>query len=151
RAGDRPAHARSRARRPVACHRRRGRQDLVARTREADQHGQRVTHHRIWTDLMSDSRPQISQKTFRIGVVGTGSMGRNHARIFGGLEDASLSAVFDERADVAREIAAQYRAQAVANLEEFTNAVDAATIATPTVTHFAIAKHLLEHGKHVLV
>lgn len=91
------------------------------------------------------------QSSLRVGVIGAGSMGKNHARIFGELPDCQFSAVLDERADVAREIAAKYNSHAVANLEEFTNSVDAATIATPTVTHFAIAKHLLEQGKHVLV
>jgi predicted dehydrogenase len=78
-------------------------------------------------------------------------MGRNHARIFGELPDAAFAAVLDERAEVAQEIAGKYKARAAANLEEFTAAVDAATVATPTVTHFAIARHLLERGKHVLV
>ena len=96
---------------------------------------------------MSESHLHYPQQPFRIGVVGTGSMGKNHARIFGELKDSHLSAILDERAEVAQEIAAKYQAKASANLDEFTESVDAATIATPTVTHFAIAKHLLEHGK----
>ena len=92
-----------------------------------------------------------SQTSFRVGVIGTGSMGKNHARIFGELEGSTLSAVLDERADVAGEIAAKYGARAVTSLDEFAECVDAATIATPTVTHFSIAKQLLERGKHVLV
>jgi len=100
---------------------------------------------------MTDSPVSNPKSPFRVGVVGAGSMGKNHARIFSGLEDAQLSAILDERPEVAQEIAAKYQAKAVANLDEFTAAVDAATIATPTVTHFAIARYLLEHGKHVLV
>ena len=78
-------------------------------------------------------------------------MGRNHARIFAELPDAQFTAVLDERAEVAGDIATKYGAQAVTTLEAFSEAIDAATIATPTVTHFAIAKQLLERGKHVLV
>jgi len=100
---------------------------------------------------MTDSPLHDPQQPFRVGVIGAGSMGKNHARIFGELPESQLTAVLDERTDVAREIAAKYHAQPSANLEEFTASVDAATVATPTVTHFAIAKHLLEHGKHVLV
>jgi predicted dehydrogenase len=100
---------------------------------------------------MSDITPLSSQASLRVGVIGTGSMGRNHARIFGELPESTLAAVLDERADVAGEIAAKYQARAVTTLDEFADAVDAATIATPTVTHFAIAKQLLERGKHVLV
>ena len=78
-------------------------------------------------------------------------MGRNHARIFGETPDVSFTAVLDERAEVASEIAAKHGARAVATLDEFIASVDAATIATPTVTHFALARTLLENGKHVLV
>jgi predicted dehydrogenase len=92
----------------------------------------------------------MNQK-IRVGVIGTGSMGKNHARIFGELPDVEFTSVLDQRADVAGEIAAKYGARPVTSLEEFTAAIDAATIATPTVTHFAIARQLLENGKHVLV
>ena len=100
---------------------------------------------------MSDITPLSSQAPLRVGVIGTGSMGRNHARIFGELPESTLTAVLDERADVAGEIAAKYQARAMTSLDEFADAVDAATIATPTVTHFSIARQLLERGKHVLV
>jgi predicted dehydrogenase len=100
---------------------------------------------------MTDSLLHYEQRPFRVGVIGAGSMGKNHARIFGELKDSYLAAVLDEREDVARDIAGQYHAKACADLDEFIHAVDAATVATPTVTHFAIAKRLLEAGKHVLV
>jgi len=78
-------------------------------------------------------------------------MGRNHARIFAGLPDVKFAAVLDTREDVAGEMAAKSGAKAAASMEEFVSLVDAATIATPTVTHFEIAKALLERGRHVLV
>ena len=89
--------------------------------------------------------------TIRVGVIGTGSMGKNHARIFGEMPRAQFTAVLDSRAETASQIASQYGAKPVTTIEEFADAVDAATIATPTVTHFEIAKALLERGKHVLV
>src|SRR5262245_24005703 len=87
----------------------------------------------------------------RLGVVGTGSMGKNHARIFGGMPGAKFAAVLDANAATASAMAAQYGRRAVAKLDEFIASVDAATVATPTSTHFEIAKALLERGKHVLV
>ena len=94
---------------------------------------------------------QTPSSHIRLGVVGTGSMGKNHARIFSEMPGAKFAAVLDENADTGRAIASQYGAQAVTTLEAFADAVDAATIATPTVTHFDIARALLERGKHVLV
>src|SRR5215207_1132278 len=90
-------------------------------------------------------------ESIRLGVIGTGSMGKNHARIFGEMPRAQFTAVLDSNVDTARQIAAQYGAKSAATLEEFCHTIDAATVATPTVTHFEFAKALLERGKHVLV
>jgi len=87
----------------------------------------------------------------RIGIAGLGHIGKNHARILSELPDCELTAVFDTNAEAAREIAQKYGARAVETLGEFAGAIDAATIATPTPTHFAIADYLLRAGKHLLV
>ena len=71
-------------------------------------------------------------------------MGKNHARIFSEMPGVAFTAVLDTREDVAREMAAKFGAEPVASLEKFSALVDAATVATPTVTHFEIAKKLLE-------
>ncbi len=90
-------------------------------------------------------------ESIRLGVIGTGSMGKNHARIFSEMPRAHFTAILDSRAETAAQIAGQYGAKPVTSLDEFAESVDAATVATPTVTHFEIAKALLERGKHVLV
>jgi predicted dehydrogenase len=87
----------------------------------------------------------------RFGIAGLGHIGKNHARILAELPDCELAAVFDTNAETAAEIAAKHGTRAVATLEEFSDAVDAATIATPTPTHYAIAEQLLKAGKHLLV
>ncbi len=88
-------------------------------------------------------------KTIRTGVVGVGHMGLNHARIYS--EISNLSAVFDANSATAASVAEKHRTRAAASLEDFAAHIDAATICTPTVTHFEIAKFLLERGKHLLV
>jgi len=87
----------------------------------------------------------------RIGIAGLGSIGKNHARILAELPDCDLAAVYDTNPETAREIAEKCGTRAVATLEECADAVDAATIATPTPTHYAIAEQLLKAGKHLLV
>jgi predicted dehydrogenase len=87
----------------------------------------------------------------RIGIAGIGHIGKNHARILAELPDCELAAIYDTNLDAARELASKLGSRAVATLEEFTEFVEAATIATPTPTHFAIAEHLLKAGKHLLV
>lgn len=89
----------------------------------------------------------------RVGVVGTGHIGKFHARVYSELAASGVqfAAVYDTDPAAARAVAEQYGARAAASLEEFATLVDAATIATPTPTHFPLAKELLELGKHLLV
>jgi predicted dehydrogenase len=87
----------------------------------------------------------------RVGVIGTGSIGANHARVLSELAEANFTAIYDVRPATAQELALRFGAKAAPSLGEFIALVDAATIATPTSTHFEIAKNLLERGKHVLV
>jgi predicted dehydrogenase len=87
----------------------------------------------------------------RTGVVGVGHMGTSHARVYSELETCSLSAVYDRDRAVAERVARKYRTYAAHSLEEFARLVDAATICTPTVTHYEIGAFLLEHGKHLLI
>ena len=87
----------------------------------------------------------------RTGVVGVGHMGAHHARAYSALPDSNFSAVFDTDSDRAAAIARKHGAQAYGSLAEFAAAVDAATVCTPTVTHFDVARTLLQNGVHVLV
>lgn len=87
----------------------------------------------------------------KVGIVGLGHMGKFHARIYSEFPNAEFAAVYDHDRAAAGKIAAQYGVRAVSSLEEFADAVDAATVATPTPWHFEIAKALLERGKHVLI
>lgn len=89
--------------------------------------------------------------TIRTGVIGLGGIGKNHARIMAELEGVQFAAVLDADKAVAQDFAQRYRTRAAASLEEFTELVDAATIATPTPTHHGIARHLMERGRHVLI
>src|SRR5258708_38830040 len=90
-------------------------------------------------------------QSIRVGVVGVGSIGKNHARICAGIKEAKFAAIYDTNSDVARSIGRQYRVPVAASLDEFITLVDAATVAAPTTTHYEIGRRLLEAGKHVLI
>lgn len=87
----------------------------------------------------------------KLAVVGTGVMGRNHARA--ARELGILGAVFDLDGKAARDVAAQHGVRAHDSLDALARDgdVDAVVIATPTATHHPTAVRLLEAGKHVLV
>lgn len=87
----------------------------------------------------------------RVGVVGVGHIGKNHARLYGDLPSAKFTAVYDIDQPRARKITEKSHALAAHSIDEFAENVDAASIATPTSTHFEIAKQLLDRGKHLLI
>lgn len=90
-------------------------------------------------------------KTLRIGVAGVGAIGQNHARVLAELPQAELAAVFDADEARAREIAERYGARLTTDMESFIACIDAATVATPTVTHAELGCQLIAAGKHVLI
>ena len=90
-------------------------------------------------------------KNLRVGVVGVGHIGSNHARIYSELAKADLIAILDIDPARADEIGGKYKTKVAASLNELADMVDAASIATPTSAHFSIARDLLAQGKHLLI
>jgi predicted dehydrogenase len=87
----------------------------------------------------------------RVGVVGVGHIGKNHARLYAELPAAQFTAIYDTDRAVAERIAGEFGVKAATSLEEFAEQIDAASVATPTTTHFEIGRELLTRGKHLLV
>ena len=87
----------------------------------------------------------------RVGVVGVGHIGKNHARLYAESTAADFTAVYDTDPARAAEFAAQYKVSAADSLADFAERVDAASVATPTNTHLEVARELLQAGKHLLV
>jgi predicted dehydrogenase len=87
----------------------------------------------------------------RIGVVGTGVMGRHHVRNLASIPKAELVGVYDARPEVAAGIAGEHGTRAFSRMEELADGIDAAVVAAPTVHHAEIGCALLARGIHVLI
>jgi len=87
----------------------------------------------------------------KVGVVGVGAIGRNHARIYSELESADLLGIYDANPETAQSIASEFGTVAIESIDELVGLVDAASVSTPTVTHLDIGRQFLSKGKHVLV
>ncbi len=90
----------------------------------------------------------------KVGVIGVGSLGKEHARVYGELAGSGLvelAGVFDVSTENARRVAEKQRVRQFATLTEAAAACDALSIVTPTVTHFDTARTLLPQGKHLLI
>ncbi len=90
-------------------------------------------------------------KCLRTAVIGAGRMGKHHARIYSELDGCELVAVVDKDIDRAREVASQYGTQAFTSVADVNAALDAVTVAVPTVYHAEVAIPLLEQRVAVLV
>lgn len=88
--------------------------------------------------------------TLKVALVGSGSMGRNHARVIGTGDRTELAVVIDPDETVGRQAAELYDtawAPDLAGLE----GVDAAVIAAPTEHHFELTKQVIAAGMPLLV
>jgi predicted dehydrogenase len=91
------------------------------------------------------------KQSIRVGVVGVGSIGKNHARICAELKDIEFAAVYDINSEAARNVGRHYHVRVAESLDELISLVDAATVAASTRAHFEIGCRLLEARKHVLI
>ena len=87
----------------------------------------------------------------RLGVVGTGHLGRIHARIAANLPDVHLAAVVDSVVETREQVANETGATPLARIHDLFGNVDAVVIATPTTTHCEVARELLRGGVHLLI
>ena len=95
-----------------------------------------------------------SGNKLRVAVLGTGALGKEHARIYAELAKTGVVefvGVYDAVADTARRIAEKLHTHVLASVHEAAEAAEALSIVTPTTTHFDLARSLLTQGKHVLV
>ncbi len=107
---------------------------------------------------MGDNRKMPdSSDALRVGVVGCGAFGRNHARVYRDLErDPSqrieLVGVADLDYARAQAVAREFGTQAFYSVDDLIAAgVQAASVAVPTVAHLEVARQLLESGVDVLI
>ena len=87
----------------------------------------------------------------RLAVVGTGHLGKIHARLASQMDQIDLVAVVDSNKEAVREVAAETGALALTDCRDLFGRVDAAVISTPTRSHCAIAEDLMQGGLHLLV
>jgi predicted dehydrogenase len=87
----------------------------------------------------------------KIGVVGTGALGRHHVRILASLPGVELVGIVDSRSDVAEALAAEHGTVVLPSIEALADLADAAVVAVPTVAHAEIGCFLLRRGLHLMV
>jgi predicted dehydrogenase len=89
--------------------------------------------------------------TLRVGVIGVGRFGKEHARVYSSLPGVSLVGVVDRHAERAREVAEKCGSRPFAGVEELIGQVDAVSVAAPTRHHFEIGRACLQRGVATLI
>jgi len=87
----------------------------------------------------------------RIGVVGTGYLGRLHARIITEIPEVEAVGFVEPNDAVADEVSRTLGLERFASVEDLAHAVDCAIVATPTVLHRVMAETLIRHGCDVMI
>ena len=93
-----------------------------------------------------------SGRALRVGVVGAGVMGSNHARVLAGLPDVTMVGIVDPLAEHRARAVELAGCRAFATLDELlAEGVDAVTIAAPTHLHHEVALACIARKVHILV
>lgn len=88
----------------------------------------------------------------KTGVVGVGSMGAHHARVYAELDESELVGVCDLSRERTAEVTRSLGCRGFHDPEDLLRAgVEAVTVAVPTSQHAAVAGWFLERGVDVLV
>lgn len=89
----------------------------------------------------------------KAAVIGVGSMGRHHARVYTEIDDVALVGVADANLATAQSIAAKHGATAYGDYEKMLKREkpDLVTIAVPTRLHRDVAIKVMDAGADVLV
>ena len=87
----------------------------------------------------------------KIALVGLGYIGKIHLKILNDNPKWELVGVYDIDTKLCKDLAAQYNIKAFSSLEESIENSEVLDIATPSDTHFEIAKQAIINSKHVFI
>ena len=96
----------------------------------------------------------MTESPTEVAVIGVGRMGAHHARIYNELDQTTLVGVVDGNADRRDTMADRYGVEAYGDVDALLQAhpgLRAATVATPTESHEAVATKLIGHGVACLI
>jgi len=87
----------------------------------------------------------------RAGIIGTGYLGRLHARILTEIPEAAVAGFVELNDEVANEVASGLNLKRFDSVAALAKEIDCAVVATPTTTHYDVARQLLEAGVDVMI
>src|SRR2546421_10815588 len=87
------------------------------------------------------TRANVDARKIKVAVLGAGSLGKEHVRIYADLAAAGVvwfAGIYDVASEPARKLAEKYHVRLFDSIKEAADASDALNIVTPTTTHYEI-------------
>ena len=104
----------------------------------------------VSTNDQASTPSQTHDEVLRVGVIGTGHLGRIHAKLLASVPGAVLAGVSDPDEMGRGRVTQEHGGIAVSHHDALLPHIDAAIVASPTGTHAQVVGDLLDAGKHVL-
>jgi predicted dehydrogenase len=87
----------------------------------------------------------------KVGIVGTGHLGKIHTKLFQEIRSCEFVGVYDKDLDQGRQVAEEFGTEQFTEFSELLERVDAVDVVATTSAHYGIVKQALEMNKHVFV
>ncbi len=87
----------------------------------------------------------------KVGVIGTGHLGKLHIKMFKSIDSCELIGIYDSNPEQLKSVSSELNVQGAGSIEELLKKVDAVSIAATTTAHYELAKKCFEKGIHVFI
>lgn len=87
----------------------------------------------------------------KVGVIGVGSLGQHHARVYSEIKDVEVVGVADSDPKRAEEIAVKNKTKTFSDYRELLKHTQAVSVVVPTSLHYEVAKEVIAAGNHLLL
>jgi predicted dehydrogenase len=87
----------------------------------------------------------------KVGVIGTGHLGKLHTKMFKSIENCELIGIYDSNPEQAKAVSTEFNVQSTSSVEDLLKKVDAVSIAATTTVHYELAKKCFEYGVHTFI
>ncbi len=87
----------------------------------------------------------------KIGVIGTGHLGKLHTKMFCEIANCELIGIYDSNTSQAETVGKEFDTKIFNNIDDLLTSVDAVSVAATTSAHYELVKKSLLNSKHVFV
>ncbi len=87
----------------------------------------------------------------KIGVIGTGHLGKLHIKMLKSIENCELVGIYDSNKSQSESASKEYGVKAYNTIIELLNEVECISIAATTSAHYELAKACLDNNTHIFV